>query len=90
VFSGDGADFYILRKHAPRRDTETAQHHWLRQLSFLACSAIIIPDVWTSEFADEWETFEATPAILSLAQDAADVWTKLAADLTKRASQRAA
>jgi hypothetical protein len=70
--------------HEPSYDGDTAEQFWERDVSHLACSAVVMPDVWTHQWA-EWKTFEVSPAILSLVQEAAEVWTELAADLTKRA-----
>jgi hypothetical protein len=57
---------------------------WERSLSNMAGEAIAIPAFWTREFGKEWRNFEVPSTAVTLAKQAAKMWTELAADLAQR------
>ncbi len=67
----------------PCTDCSTAEEFWQRSLGNLAGDAISIRAFWTRQFG-EWEKFETPSSLVTLAKQAAEVWTKLAADLSRR------
>ena len=56
------------------------QQRWQYGLDSLASWTISLPDHWTREFGD-WESFEAPSDLITLAEQAAEAWTKIAAKL---------
>lgn len=67
----------------PCEDCKTREEHWQRSLGNLAGDAISMPAFWTRQFGD-WETFAVPSELVTLAKQAAEVWSKLANDLEKR------
>lgn len=56
------------------------EERWQRSLGNLAGDAVSIRAFWTREFG-EWEKFQAPSDLVTLAAQAAQAWTSLAADL---------
>jgi hypothetical protein len=69
-------------------DPNAAQEQWQRSLSHHAGEAVAMPAFWRREFG-EWEKFEAPPDLMTLAEQAAETWKKLVADLRARQPQKA-
>jgi len=61
-------------------DCETPEQFWQRSLSNLAGDAVAMRAFWTRQFG-AWEKFEVTSELVTLAEQAAEVWSKLAVDL---------
>jgi hypothetical protein len=64
----------------PCTDCDTPEQFWERSLGNLAGDAISMRAFWNREFG-EWEKFEVPSSLVTLAKQAAKVWTELAADL---------
>jgi hypothetical protein len=65
-------------------DCETEQDFWERSFGNLAGDAISMRAFWKRQFGD-WEKFEVTSELVTLAEQAAEAWTKLAASIKARA-----
>lgn len=92
----DGKKYPAKRKRKPKpnaraadpiqedcTDCNTEQERWQHSLGNLAGDAVSIRAYWTREFG-EWEKFEVPSSLVTLAKQAAKVWTELAADLSKK------
>jgi hypothetical protein len=64
-------------------DCDTLEQYWQRSLGNLAGDAISMRSFWTREFG-KWQKFEAPSSLVTLAKQAAKVWTELAAELAKQ------
>ena len=62
----------------------TSELKWTNSISSLAGEAIAMVPFWTKHFGPGWKKFVPTSATLTLAREAADVWTKLAKELSER------
>jgi len=69
----------------PCTDCDTPEQFWQRSLSNLAGDAIAMRAYWTRQFG-EWEKFEVPSNLVTVAEQAADAWTKLAATIKARAA----
>jgi hypothetical protein len=61
---------------------DTAQDFWQRSLGNLAGDSISMEAFWKRQFGD-WEKFEVTSDLVTLAEQAAEAWNKVAAKLKK-------
>jgi hypothetical protein len=68
-------------------DCDTPQDFWQRSLSNLAGDSITMEALWKRLFGD-WEKFEVTSDLVTLAEQAAEAWSKLAANLRSRDTRR--
>jgi hypothetical protein len=78
-------------RHSEPDDDETGDSdadRWERSLGNIAGTAIAMPAFWTKQFGKEWKDFEVSLTAETLAKEAAQVWTQLAADLTKRRERK--
>jgi hypothetical protein len=68
------------------------EEDWRRSVASLAGDMIAMRASFKKEFGDAWETFSVDSALVTLAKQAATVWTELAAELRDRfnVAQRAA
>lgn len=68
----------------PCTDCDTQEEEWQRSLSNMAGDAISLPAFWSRQFSEDWSKFKVTGEMLTLAEDAAATWSKLAIDLKRR------
>jgi hypothetical protein len=64
-------------------ECEVPAEFWERSLENLAGDAISMRAHWTREFG-KWESFEAPSSLVTLAKQAAQTWTELAADINSK------
>ena len=64
---------------------DTPLERWQYSVGFIAGEAISLEAFWTRTFKEEWKEFEVSSDLVTLAQQAADAWVKIANDLTLRA-----
>jgi hypothetical protein len=69
-------------------DDNSAQEQWQRSLGYHAGEAATLPAYWRREFG-EWEKFEVPSDLMTLAEQAAETWKKLVADLRAQQSKKA-
>jgi hypothetical protein len=55
----------------------------------MAEEAISLEAFWNKTFGEEWKQFEVSSDLVTLAQQAADAWTRIADELTKRSNSDA-
>jgi hypothetical protein len=67
----------------PCEDCDTPQDFWQRSLGVMAGEAIAMRASWSRLYSD-WEEFEVTSELVTLARQAADEWSKLAKFLEGR------
>jgi hypothetical protein len=67
----------------PCVDCDTPQDFWQRSLGVMAGDAIAMRASWSRLYSD-WEEFEVTSELVTLAKQAADEWSKLAKFLENR------
>jgi hypothetical protein len=61
---------------------DEAEKRWQRSLGYLAGDAIAMRAAWKRELGD-WEKFDCPSDLVTLAKQAAQAWTELAANLSK-------
>jgi hypothetical protein len=72
----------------PCEDCTTPEEMWQRSLSNFAANAATMRAYWKHQFGPEWEKFEVTSEMVTLARQAAEEWSRLASVLDKRARGR--
>jgi hypothetical protein len=65
-------------------DCTTQQERWHRSLSNMAGEAILLPAYWTQQFGKDWQTFEVSSDVLTLAKLAAEAWNDIVENLINR------
>ena len=65
-------------------DCADEEERWQRSLTNLAGDAIVVEAFWTREFGAAWTKFKATSEVVTLAEQAAAAWRKVADDLKRR------
>jgi hypothetical protein len=73
-----------LLSDEPCTDCATQQERWHRSLSNMAGEAISLSAYWTQQFGKDWQTFEVTSDVLTLAKQAADAWNDIVENLITR------
>lgn len=73
----------VVLTDEPCADCTTDQERWQRSVMNMAGEAVSLPAYWSQQFGD-WKTFPITTDLITLARQAADVWTTLATDLERR------
>lgn len=57
---------------------------WHRSLSNLAGEAVSLPAYWKQQFGADWEKFEVTSDVLTLAKEAGETWSGIVESLINR------
>ena len=68
----------------PCTDCDTKEEFWHRSLSNMAGEAISLPAYWRQQFGGDWEKFEVTSQLITLAKQAAETWNGITENLITR------
>jgi hypothetical protein len=60
------------------------QERWHRSMSNMAGEAISLSAYWTQQFGEDWQRFEVTSDVLTLAKQAAEAWSDIVESLINR------
>jgi hypothetical protein len=67
----------MMLSDEPCTDCNTQQEQWQRSLSNMASEAISLSAYWTHLFGKDWQKFEVTSDVLTLAKQAAAAWNDI-------------
>lgn len=68
----------------PCTDCNTQQEQWHRSLSNMAGEAISLSAYWTQQFGKDWQKFEVSSEVLTLAKQAAEAWNEIVEAMINR------
>jgi hypothetical protein len=64
--------------------SDTPEQQWQRSVANMAGEAISLMPFWSRTFGKNWESFEVPSDLMTLTQQAADSWVKIADKLISR------